>query len=474
MSLRARLVVAFTYVLVLVIVALEVPLALNLSKSVDEEVKNDARSQAQLVAAGASGRLSDPGQLQRLVESSARSLGGRVIVVERDGRVAADSAGTGSRGDRYGSRPEIRSALQGDPTQGERHSDLLDEDLLFTAIPVAENGRAAGAVRVTQSVDAVKIEQRNDVLALVGVGAVALLLGLAVAWLLAGSLANPMRGLAGTARRVAHGDLDARASVEGSVEQREVATAFNDMTGRMAATLRGQREFVANASHQLRTPLTGLRLRLEAAALKSRDPEVERELTAAEHETERLARLLSELLTLAGGGERPAAQPLDVADVVEAARGRWEGPAERSDHELHVEPGDPAVVAASAEDLAAILDNLTENALNYSPPSSRVTLTWTSHGETVRLAVLDEGPGLEPDEGERVFQRFYRGSASRSGANGTGLGLAVVEALAARWGGEVTLANRPEGGARAEVALAAVRALRTADPALDESLPRRG
>jgi len=92
----------------------------------------------------------------------------------------------------------------------------------------------------------------------------------------------------------------------------------------------------------------------------------------------------------------------------------------------------------------------------------------------VRLAVLDEGPGLDPDEGERVFQRFYRGSASRGGASGTGLGLAVVEALAARWGGEVTPANRPEGGARAEVALAAAKALPTPDPELEESLPRRG
>ena len=474
MSLRARLVLAFTYVLVLVIVALAVPLALNLSKSVDAEVKNDARAQAQLVAAGASGRLDQPDQLERLVESSARSLGGRVLVVDDRGRVLADSSGEASRGDRYGTRPEIRTALQGRPIQGERYSDLLDEDLLFTAVPVAVSGRAAGAVRVTQSVDAVKSEQRDDVIALAGVGALALLLGLVVAWLLAGSLAKPMRGLAATAGRVAHGDLDARASVEGSTEQQEVATAFNDMTGRMASTLRGQREFVANASHQLRTPLTGLRLRLEAAALKSRDPEVERELTAAEHETERLARLLTELLTLAGGGERPTAEPLDVAGVIDAACARWEGPAERSDHELRVEPGPPAVVAASAEDLAAILDNLTENALNYSPPGSTVTLTWASDGETVRLAVLDEGPGLDPDEGERVFQRFYRGSASRGGATGTGLGLAVAEALAARWGGEVTLANRPEGGARAELALAAVRALPSADPQLDESLPRQG
>ncbi len=474
MSLRARLVVAFTYVLVLVVVALEVPLALNLSKRVDAEIRSEARSQAKLVAAGATGRLANERELRRLVNTSGDTLGGRVIVVDARGRVLADSEGPGTRGKSYANRQEIATALSGSSIQGERHSDSLNEDLLFTAVPVASGGRTIGAVRVTESVDAVQREQRNDVLALIGVGLVALLLGLVVAWLLAGSLANPLRGLARAARRVAGGDLDARAKVEGSAEQQEVATAFNDMTGQMATTLRGQRDFVANASHQLRTPLTGLRLRLEAAALKSRDPEVERELAAAEHETERLARLLSELLTLAGSGERPEPQPLDVGELVDAACLRWQGPAERSEHELVVESVPPATVAASGEDLAAILDNLTENALNYSPPGTTVTLTWASSGGTVRLAVLDQGPGLDPDESERVFERFYRGSASANGAAGTGLGLAVVEALAARWGGEVTLANRPEGGARAEVALRAAPALRTPDPELDESLPGRG
>lgn len=473
MSLRARLVVAFAYVLLLVIVALEVPLALNLSKRVDAEIKSEAESQAQLVAAGASGRLADPDQLQRLVESSEESLGGRVLVVDERGRVLADSAGTRTEGEPYASRPEIAQALAGTAIQGERHSDDLGQDLLYTAVPIVGEGKTVGAVRVTQSVEAVDREVRNDILALIGVGVVALLLGVLVAWLLAGSLAKPLRGLAGTARRVAAGDLDARADERGSREQQEVAAAFNDMTTRLSSTLRRQREFVANASHQLRTPLTGLRLRLEAAALKSRDPEVARELAAAEHETERLARLLSELLTLAGGRAQPAAQMLEVGDVVEAARTRWEGPAESSGHDLRAEPGPPTVVAASSEDLAAILDNLTENALNYSPAGTAVTLTWTSDGETVRIAVLDEGPGIDPEERERVFQRFYRGSASRGGASGTGLGLAVVEELAARWKAEVTLANRTDGpGARAELALEVVRALPTPDPALDETLQR--
>ena len=213
MSLRARLVVAFAYVLLLVIVALCVPLAINLSNRVDAEIKSEAHSATELLAAGASSRLNDDRQLTRLVESASTTLGGRVIVVDGGGLVLADSAGPGTKGEDYGNRPEIRAALSGRDIQGERHSDDLDADLLFTAEPVASNGRTVGAVRVTQSVDAVNDEQRSDVIALIGVGVVALLLGVFVAFLLAGSLANPLRSLARTARRVDDGDLDARAKV---------------------------------------------------------------------------------------------------------------------------------------------------------------------------------------------------------------------------------------------------------------------
>jgi signal transduction histidine kinase len=453
-SLRARLVAAFAYVLVLVIVALLVPLALNLSRRVDAEIRSEARGQAQLLAASVSGRLDEPKELERLASDSAKDLRGRVIVVGRRGRLLADSSGAVAVGTPYSSRPEIAAALEdGRATQGERHSDSLGEDLLFTAIPVVSAGQREGAVRVTQSVDDVDGEVRSDVLALIGVAAVVLLLGLGLAWLLAGSLAGPLRRLAGTARRVAGGDLDARAREEGSSEQREVAAAFNDMTERLGRALRSQREFVANASHQLRTPLTGLRLRLEAASLKTADEDVERELVAAERETVRLARLLSELLTLARERERPEPEQVSLAEVAHAAAERWEGPAETGGRRLVLDGGDDAVVAATEADLAVIVDNLVENALNYSPVASTVTIEWGDDGSSARLAVLDQGPGIGPDERDQVFERFYRGEASRGGAEGTGLGLSVVEALAARWGGSVRLEDRPEGGTRAEVRL---------------------
>jgi signal transduction histidine kinase len=449
MSLRLQLLGAFAYVLLLIIVALEVPLALNLAKRIDAEVKNEAAAQAFLVAANASGRLNQPARLAAVVRRSGRDLGARVIVVDARGRLLSDSTVGATRPLPYRSpaRPEIGIALSGLRAQGERHSDTLGQDLLYTAVPVTNNGRVAGAVRVTQDLAAVHDRIRRGVLALIAIGAFALVLGLALAWFLAGSLSRPLRNLAATARRVEGGDLQARAEVTGATEQREVSAAFNDMADRLETVLAAQREFVANASHQLRTPLTGLRLRLESAHAKA-GPDAGRELEAAELEVERLARLLTSLLTLAREGDQPPARPVSVAHAAERAYERWAATAEQDGRELELTGDGDATIAASEEDLAILLDNLIENALRYSP--TRVELDWGGDGDEVWLAVLDEGPGLAPGEETSLFDRFARGSAG-SAKPGTGLGLAIVQTLARRWRGDATLANRLEGGTRAEV-----------------------
>jgi signal transduction histidine kinase len=471
-SLRTRLLAAFAYVLILVIVALEVPLILNVSRRVDAEVKAQAAAEAQLVAASAAGERDDRAALNRIAKDAGRELGGRVIVVDSAGRLLADSAGltTGS----YRNRPEIQTALvRGRIAQGRRFSETLGESLLYTAVPIVQGDRRVGAVRVTQSVDAIDRRVRRDVLGLIGIGLLALGLGLGFAWFLAGTLARPLQRLAEAARRVEAGDLEARATPEGSTEHREVAHAFNDMTDRLGQVLEAQRQFVANASHQLRTPLTGLRLRLESASLKA-GPELAAELEAAEREVERLARLLSALLMLAREGDRPTARvTVSLPDSVERAAERWAERAAQSDHELVADCRGDAYARASEEDLAIVLDNLIENALKYSPGAGTVTVECGRVGSDVYIAVLDEGPGLRPGEEEHVFERFARGS-SGSSAPGTGLGLAIVVTLARRWGGTARITNRPEGGARAEVRLPAAESpLQTPNRDLDEALPGR-
>jgi two-component system, OmpR family, sensor kinase len=274
-----------------------------------------------------------------------------------------------------------------------------------------------------------------------------------LAWAIAGSLSRPLRGLARTARRIAAGDLQARATPTGSTEQVEVANAFNDMTERLVRALDAQRDFVANASHQLRTPLTGLRLRLESASMRAQDPDLRRDLVAGERETERLAKLLSNLLRLAQEGQQPpAATSIALADVAARAADRWRNQAELDGHAIELAGEDEPQVRASAGDLDTMVDNLVENALNYTAPESAIRIEWGVDGHEAFLAVLDRGGGLDDDEAERVFDRFYRGRASRGGGvPGTGLGLAIVDALARRWEARATLTNRPDGGARAEL-----------------------
>ena len=451
MSLRLQLLAAFAYVLLLIIVALEVPLALNLARRIDAEVKNEAAGQAFVVAASASGRMKQPKRLAQVLRKAGSDLGGRVIVVDAPrGRLLADSTVGVTQPLVYATaaRPELRTALHGVRAQGERHSDTLGQDLLYTAVPVTNNGQVVGAVRITQDLAAVHHRVRRAILALIAIGAFALVLGLALAWFLAGSLSRPLRNLAATARRVEGGDLEARAEVNGATEQREVSAAFNDMAERLGTVLAAQREFVANASHQLRTPLTGLPLRLESARVRA-GREAGPELEAAELEVERLARLLTSLLTLAREGDSPGtARPVSLARAAERAYERWAAAAEQDGRELVLAGSGDATIAASEEDLAILLDNLIENAVRYSP--TRVEIDWGRDGDEAWLAVLDEGPGLAAGEETALFDRFARGSAGRE-RPGTGLGLAIVQTLAHRWRGSATLANRLEGGTRAEV-----------------------
>ncbi|MDP9189351.1 MAG: HAMP domain-containing histidine kinase [Actinomycetota bacterium] len=435
MSLRARLLAAFAYTLLIVIVALEVPLATNLNDRVNAEVEAESAGQAQIVAVSAAERLNAPAQLQPLATEAADRLGGPVAIVDGRGNLLAASTNSAVAASAYASaeRPELLGALNGEIDQRRRG------DSLFTAVPIVRGGRTRGALQLEQDVGPVDSAVREDVVALVGIGALALALGLGVAWILAGTISRPLDALAGVARRMAGGDLAARARPRGSAEQVEVATAFNEMADRLQAVHESQRAFVADASHQLRTPLTGLRLRLEAAEAKAGGAAAE-EIAAAERETERLSTVVADLLDLATSEEPAEPRQAGLEQAVSAAASRWRDSAAESAHSITVAEAPEAAVRAGERDLALILDNLIENALKYSPSGSAVEIGWSaSDGEAI-LAVSNEGGPLSDEERELAFERFHRGRRARRDG-GTGLGLPIVAALARRGGGEARLVN---------------------------------
>jgi signal transduction histidine kinase len=453
-SLRLLLALTSAYVVLLAVVALEVPLGIALRDRVDAEVRQQASAQAAIVAATAADLLTPAhrAQLQALVERTAAATRGRVLVVNRRGTVLADSAGAAMRGESYASRPEIATALRGRSVQEIRRSNTLAADLLTTAAPTVQRGRPAGAVRITQSVAAVDRAVRRSWIALALLGLLVLGLAAAVGALVARRVARPVSRLERAAEQVAAGDLSVTADVGGTREQRSLARSFNEMTARLAKLLRSHQDFVADASHQLRTPLTALRLRLEEAdaALDGDDPAVAREeLRAASGEAQRLTRIVEELLVLTRApGERPPAEDVDLGSAAIEAVDRWAPAAATRAIELIAEPRSPGPVQASSGDLDRVLDALIENALAYSPSGTTVAVV----AEAAAMHVADEGPGLQEGEAEAVFERFRRGRAGRGTPGGSGLGLAIARELAGRWNATVTLTPRETGGTRATVA----------------------
>lgn len=444
---------ALAYVLVLAIVALGVPLAISLVDRVDAEIETQARGQADLLAVAAVGLLDHAhhADLVRLVDRASRNSRGRVLVVDRRGGVLADSAGPASVGTDFSARPEVAAALKGRATRRTRPSRTLGERIIATGAPVVEGGRVAGAVRVTQSVAAAHRAVRRQILEIALVALVVLLAGLGVGALLAGQIARPLRRLQAAAQAVAGGDMAVRAPVEGSSEQRSLAASFNDMTRRLGDVMRSQEEFVADASHQLRTPLAGLRLLLEEMRAEQLPPQAAKDLEAGMREVDRLARTVTDLLVLSDAGQdAPHGERVSLGDAAARAAERWSAYAAQRQITIRVAaaPGAGTVWCARL-DLDRALDAVIENALRYSPVASVVTVATAAGG----LSVVDEGPGVDPEEAEAVFERFHRGTVGRQGPDGSGLGLAITRSMMRRWGGDATIGRRPEGGTIVRLAL---------------------
>ena len=366
------------------------------------------------------------------------------MIVNAAGHVLVDSAGPAEVGVSYLSRPEIRRALAGQQVQVQRASRTLGKEILATAVPIIHNGRPSGAVRVTQSISAVHQAVLRVELAIALIGLIVLALGSLAGSLLASQIGRPLRRLEAIARRVAQGDLRARATIEGSLEQRSLSSSFNEMTDRIARLLTAQQDFVADASHQLRTPLTGLRLRLEEARACAAAPDAVRELDAAIAEVDRLSHTVDELLLLSRAGERRlTGAAVDLGELTSDAVVRFTAEAtERGITLVGRREGEPGTVWAARADLERALDALLENALRYSPAGSTVAVL-SAPG---RIEVRDHGPGVPVEERELVFERFRRGRSGLTGLPGHGLGLPIARELAREWGGEITLAAGAEGG----------------------------
>jgi signal transduction histidine kinase len=447
-----RLLVSYLLITLIALVLLAVPLAVFFAQRERERIAADLEHDATVIATLYEDDLENdlPLNAAPATEYHQRT-DARVVLVDRNGISQVDTAGAIDRD--FSTRPEIAEALSGTLATGTRSSDTLATDILFVAVPVASGGTVHGALRLTIDTSDVTARIHRFWLGLGAIAVVILSLVALVGWWLARSVTRPVRRLQDDADRYANGDLTVEPGrAGGPPELRALADSIAMMATRLDELLAAQRRFVADASHQLRSPLTALKLRLEN--LQNRLPDdTGAELDAAIDETDRLGALVNDLLQLARADERPPRADVDLARLSADRIDTWTAVAETRNVELHTDGLDaPAIVHAVPGAIEQILDNLLDNALNAAPPGSTITTAITSGPHEHVLHISDHGAGLDDDQKTLATRRFWRASTS---GDGTGLGLAVADALATASGGHLDLADAPGGGLTVSVSFPA-------------------
>ncbi|MFD3312896.1 sensor histidine kinase [Streptomyces sp. NPDC058694] len=465
-----RLLLSYLSLAVLLLLCLEIPLGFVYSRGERERVTNMAKDEAESVSAYASLALSMGGRAERdlpgRVSRCAERIGGKVVIVDRSGALVTSShtlSATETQG--LAARPGIAAALRGTATQDVRTSTIGGVQYLSVAAPIAHGSYKQGAVWITLPTQMVHARVHH-VWLLLALGGLAALTAVAViGFAIARWTGRPIRELELATHELADGGPSTPVAItKGPPEVRSLAATFNRTAARLEHLLASQRAFAGEASHQLKTPLAALRLRLENLepdiALHARG-----NLTAAMTETDRLARMVEGLLAMARLDESAAVREQVDLDRVCAERHRaWAPMFEQHGVQLVLlgDYGGPVLALPGA--VEQILDNLLSNSLRVAPRYSTVSID-LRRPETherrfghrpagparVELHVTDEGPGMTEEQRRRAFDRFWRAPDAPKG--GTGLGLALVQRLAHASGGDVLLRAGASGGLDAVVRL---------------------
>jgi heavy metal sensor kinase len=325
--------------------------------------------------------------------------------------------------------------------------------------PVREAGRITSLIQVGMSLESVSVTRHRFLLVTAAMLPLAALLAGSGGWLLARRALKPVDQMTEAARRISAEHLDERVHTTGTGDELDrLAVTLNDMLGRLDVTFRQIRQFSADASHELQTPLTILQGELEVALRAPRTPdEYRRVLTSALEESGRIARLVEGLLLLSradAGALRMDHQPVDLAYLVAEVCEQSQVLANARGVTLELGPLTPMTIQGDHQHLRRLLLNLVDNGLKYTLAGGHVTLALHQDGAWAVLRVADTGIGFAPEEQERIFQRFYRAPAAVSrGEEGSGLGLCIARSIVEAHGGYVQVESAEGHGSRFTVFL---------------------
>ena len=343
--------------------------------------------------------------------------------------------------------PEINEALKG--VDGEaRRLDALGQENYYIAIPISHESVVYGTLRLS-GIYADQMAASNRSLVLLGV--IALLLILAVileAWWMASTISRPIRSLTDVAEQLSLGKLMARATPAGPEELQRLAETFNQMASHLQDNMEGLQAFVANASHELRTPITAIKLNVDALSDGAMDDRevAQRFLSQIQDELELMSRTVTDLLDLSrieAGRGRTQYEPVNIGILLNETRELWRARAQQAGLELRLTPqSNSPKVFANEDQLRRLVNNLVENAIKNTPSGGWVEMSLINQPEksTVRLEVKDNGIGIADEHIPRIFERFYRVEPTQlkdKKFTGSGLGLAIAKSIVEAHNGKI-------------------------------------
>jgi signal transduction histidine kinase len=441
-SLRARLWLTYAFLIVTALLVVAVIFFIYLLNNPLVQRQAELRLRAvQSVLLSSQSEWSDlpAGQLQAFLARQDKLLDARLLVISPDRQVVADS--------RAGLSPVL---------DGRRFFRLVRLNQIvndnqnkpwLSAFHKLENGSFL-VVAVPRPVASLLSILSDEFLPPFWIGgALALVLALFLAFWVARWVADPLQRLVGATRGFSGADAAKPLPLEGPDEVRELVGTFNEMTARVQAGRQSQRDFVANVSHELKTPLTSIQgfaqAMLDGTAAT---PEQHRQSAQVIYtEAGRMHRMVLDLLDLArldAGIADLQRAPVDLAALLQGVVARFGPQAQQAGVGLDVNiAGLPASITGDGDRLAQVFTNLVDNALKYTPSGGRVSLSAARAGDSVEITVADSGPGIPPESLPHIFDRFYQVDPSRTRGvyRGAGLGLAIVREIVRTHGGKITV-----------------------------------
>lgn len=456
-SLRTRLLLSHLAVILAVLAVVGLGLFLYLLRNPAPD--RQALLRLETVAQTLTRRLQEspqrpPGRgLQPALQRAAENYDVRILVLNDDGRAVFDT-----------SLSDVASLVT-PPRLLTRTNGLVRDTnkkaWLFVSRSLPQGGYLWVATPRPARLQVVRSVFGDELLGLFGRAAfVALLISLLLAYAIARWIVAPLQRVTASAQALAHGETHP-VPIEGPQEVRSLGQAFNAMAEEVQASRRSQQDFVANVSHDLKTPLTSIQGYAQALLDGTADaPELRRQAAQVIYdEAARMHRMVLDLLELArfdAGTVRLEIAPLSLKPLLLSVTEKLNPLAAEKQINLTVQADDDLpVIPADADRLTRVFTNLVENAIRYTPSGGAVTLRVNQQPEMLLTTVEDTGPGIPSDVLPRIFERFYQGESSRAGrkTRGSGLGLAIADEIVRAHGGRLRVFNRPQGGACFEVRL---------------------